>query len=481
MISLDSRGASDAGRSGASRVAHVSDSFGDAFGVTRIAACLLALILVWAPLPFGSVTRQAEFWLQVALSLVLLLVGVAGDASSARPVLVPALAVGGIVALGLAQAAAWPQGLATFLSSEHAALTTSAGDLLGNQGPRVPLSVAPSASLTAALSWATAAVTLLLAAAVGPDVRNRRLIAGGIVAGALFQLIYGTQHWFSRARDIWGVRINSNPERLHGTFVNSNHFAVYLGLAMAVAFAWLWRALRLAHMESRPERRLLLVAPPALVWLALFAGLAFSQSRSGLIAALGGVAFQGLFIAVERRRWRLAPIGIACALVALAVVAAVGMREGLSRAFGTSIFDVSGHARIKAWVAGADLWQRFPWLGTGLGTFRDSFALVQPSAVPGTWDHAHNDLVEMLVTVGIVGTALLAVGLAALTRRLFAVLREAARGEDRAAALAALGALVTAAIHGLFDFGITMPAIAVTLAAICGAAAAPALGPRLAR
>ena len=169
------------------------------------------------------------------------------------------------------------------------------------------------------------------------------------------------------------------------------------------------------------------------------------------------------------------------AVLALAVVAGIGMRQGLSRALNTSAFDGSWNARLQAWGAAFDLWQRFPLLGTGLGTFRDAFPLTQPASVQGTWDHAHNDLLELLATGGLVGTLLVVIGITALLLRLSAVLRLTARSEDRAAPLAALGALVTCAIHGLFDFGITMPAIAFTLAVVCGAGAAPPLGPQAAK
>jgi O-antigen ligase len=122
---------------------------------------------------------------------------------------------------------------------------------------------------------------------------------------------------------------------------------------------------------------------------------------------------------------------------------------------------------------GADLalWRRFPVTGSGLGTFRDAFPLVQPPDLRGTWWHPHSDLLEVLVTAGVVGVALAAGGLWGLTARLATVLREGGRSEDRAAALAAFGILVSVALHESFDFGLSMPGNAVTLAVLLGAAA----------
>ena len=61
-------------------------------------------------------------------------------------------------------------------------------------------------------------------------------------------------------------------------------------------------------------------------------------------------------------------------------------------------------------------------------------------------------------------------GLVAAVRRLFQVLGGDNRGEDRAAALAGYGALAAAAVHSALDFGLTIPANALGLAVLVGAA-----------
>ena len=77
---------------------------------------------------------------------------------------------------------------------------------------------------------------------------------------------------------------------------------------------------------------------------------------------------------------------------------------------------------------------------------------MQPETLRGTWWHPHGDLLEVLVTAGLAGLALLAAGLFGVVRRLAAVLRDGSRSEDRGAALAARGALVSLAIHENLDF-----------------------------
>ena len=436
-------------------------------------ALLLALILLWAPLPFGGVTPWASALLAALCFGALALAAVAAESLQAlRPAALPAAALAGMALLGLLQAAPLPAGLVAALSPEHAALERQAA-ALGAPASSAParLTLAVSSTRRAALGWAAAAAAFLAAAVAGRLRGLRRCLAGALLAGALFQVFFGARDWFARARTLWGVDLPS-AVRLRGTFVNPNHLAVYLEMALPIAFAWSWWAARRARDEPRVELRIALAAPPAMLWLTLFAGLSFTGSRAGLLAAAAAVSAQGVLAAGERRRWWLAPLGAAVALAGVAAVAAIGWREGLGRLLATSATDVSWGARLREYGAALDLWRRFPATGTGLGTFRDAFPLVQPADLQGTWWHPHGDPLEVLVTGGLAGAALLAAGLWGVIARLAAVLRDGGRSEDRAAALAALGVLVSLAVHEGMDFGLSMPGNAVTLAVLLGAAGA---------
>jgi O-antigen ligase len=277
----------------------------------------------------------------------------------------------------------------------------------------------------------------------------------------------------TRDTTIWQVDVGSAARRLRGTFVNPNHFALALELALAVSFALLWWGIRRARREVSPERRLALVALPALLWVTLFSGLVFSGSRAGLAGAIVATAVQGLVLAASRRRWRFAPLGLGLAAAGILLAIAIGARQEQARALSASAQDVSLHARLEAWKATLDLWLLFPVSGAGLGAFADAFPLVQPATLDGHWSHAHNDALEILALTGPPGVVLGALAVFAVARGLVRRLRaEGQRSESRAAVLAGLGALVAAGVHEMFDFGLTLPANAVTLAVICGAALA---------
>jgi len=439
---------------------------------TLLLGVLLALALVWAPLPFGSVTPWADSLLRIVSGCALALAAASLPAAvRLRRALLPAALLVSVGLFGVVQALPLPAGVVGLVAPEHAALQRGAADLLRAESPLpARLSLSPQASLSAAVGWLALAGAFLAAAVAGHGRRERRLCLTAIVATGLFEVFFGARDWFSRSLTLWGVDLHASATRLRGTFVNPNHAALYLEIALAVVFAWGWWALRRAMATSQLERRVFLLAPAAIVWLLLFAGLAFTGSRAGLLAAIVAVSIQGLLMVRLRRRWWLAPLGAVVALLGLLVVAALGRQEGLGRLLQTTADDSSFDSRLREYRAVVDLWGHFPLTGSGLGTFRDAFPLVQGGGLPNTYWHPHSTLLEVPATTGLVGVALLTAALWLVVRRLLFGLKWGARSEDRASALAALGALISVGVHEAFDFGLTMPGTAFTFAVLVGSA-----------
>ena len=443
-------------------------------------AAALLLLVAWAPLPFGSVTPRAAAFLQAAALVAAAMALAVSRRELSRGAARAALALAAVAAFGLLQSIAWPAGLVALVSPGHARLARETAELVGAPPPaRIALSLAPGASVSAAADWLLPAAGLVAAALLGRSRRARRAFGVALGASALFQVIFGAQRWMARSTAIWGVEVGNDPGRLRGTFVNPNHLATYLAIAVAAAFALLWWSFRRLPPGASAERRLGQLGPPALLWLALFAGLAFTRSRAGLLAALAGCLVQLASVARGPGR-RAALVAGAVALAgAIGFVATTGAEAGFGRLLGLSSSDVvSAGGRGEAMRATAELVASFPVSGAGLGTFRAAFPLVHPPGKEGTWWHAHSDLLELAATVGIVGLALVAFAAVALVRELARAWRDGERGEDRAAALAAIGALVAVAAQETLEFGLTMPANAFTLAVVCGAACAV---PRLKR
>jgi hypothetical protein len=424
-------------------------------------------------MPYASVTYDARAGLQTGCALALLLAAASRrEGPLGRGGRAPAVALLLVGAWGAAQSLELPAAVVRVLSPRAAALRETAAALLSHPAPRrMPLSLAPDLSLRNALWWVALAAALFTAAVVGRRRLSRRVLGLALLLAATFEVLYGSRRWSTDASSIWGRTVPGGSGRLRGTYINPDHLALLLELALVVAFAWLWWSVRRARGEMALERRLLLVGPALTVWLGLFATVAFTGSRAGLLAALGATVAQGAAAALRKRRWRLAPAGLGLGLLGIGAVAAIGLQQGLGRWLSTSPYELTWNSRREAYAATWEIWRRFPWTGTGMASFRDAFPLVQPSSIPGGWWHAHNDWLESIATLGAPGALLLLWGLLASMQRFFLVLAGDNRSEDRAAALAGYGALVAAAIHSMLDFGLTIPANALSLAIVVGAAA----------
>jgi hypothetical protein len=444
-----------------------------------LASALLAALIAWAPLPFGSVTSGFAALLQVATFLLaaaapwLALDDTASRRGAARPAAWAAAAIAAVALLGLLQSAALPAALVATLSPERFRLGLESAAVAGAPPPTaMTLSLAPDASRAAALDWLLAAAALWVGARLGALRRTRRVLAVAILGSAVFQVLFGARQWLVGSSAIWGVETPLQALRLRGTFVNPNHLALYLEMALAVAVAAGWWCARRAAGEASAERRLLLLGVPLLTGLTLAAGLAFTGSRSGLLAGAAACALEvGLLARGRRRAWVLAG-GAAAAAAAVALVAWTGFEAGFGRLLATSAPDASGGARLAASARTFELFTRFPVCGVGLGAFLAAFPLVQGSGLEGTWRHAHDDWMELAATTGLAGTLLFAAALAVGLAGLLRAGRRAARSEDRASVVAAAGALAAVALHSLTDFGLTLPANALTLAVVAGAALA---------
>lgn len=443
--------------------------------VATLGMACLSLVVCAGPLPFGGVMIRDR-------TLLGLLVCVAAVAaffvetsmervdSTRRPSVLPGWMLAAIGGLGLAQSLPLPQGLVGLLSPRLLDIWEASGGGLADPAEWLPLSIAPGVSRTVALHWLVVGLGFWAASSLGRERRMRRFLAFSLLAVAVFEVIYGGGRMVAASQSIWGVEVPGDPSRLRGTYVNSDHLATLLLIALAVAYGWLWWGLRRSFGPRGFEQRLVALMLPGLAVVVLFAGLAFTGSRAGLLAAVFALLGMAGLLALHYGRWQVGALGVAVTFLSVAGVALFGWRQGFARLLGTSAYEVTWNARLEVYRSALELWEYSPWVGTGLGTFRQAFPLVQPATVDGLWIHAHSDVLELVVTTGLLGWPLLALGLTVVGRRLWRVLHRGERFEDRAAALVAAGASMAIGLHAVVDFGLTLPANSLVLVLVVGAA-----------
>lgn len=261
-----------------------------------------------------------------------------------------------------------------------------------------------------------------------------------------------------------------------GTYVNKNHYAALMAMALPMAVAvWFINAMpqhRNHSGNNRPhhgvtDRKLAKRIALSVLVLFMLVALLFSLSRGGIGSGLFAFALASIALV-----WKAAtmPARIAFAFVglaALALAAYIGLTPVLERLAPDQLsLGFEGRAQIAAASFRAAL--DFLPLGSGLGTYADVFRRYQIEGLPGFIDHAHNDYAELFLELGVAGIAIMALlGAAYLMRwaQLLPVWRQHALGYLQVAAGIGMLAML---VHAWADFNFHIPANAIYFSFLAG-------------
>ncbi len=294
----------------------------------------------------------------------------------------------------------------------------------------------------------------------------RRLAIVAVANGALLSLFALVQ--FFSSPPTWVYWTYPSMGSVFGPFICRNHFPFYINMCIGLGLGLLW---------SRRSSRLLHDPVSLQICLALalmLSSVAFSLSRGGFLALVGGFGLCVL-VKIKQSSQYLRP---GAALLTLALVVGVlgwfGIAQIQARLStlwgGSSILE----SRMPLWVQSLSIIKDFPLWGSGYGTYQFVNPLypVEVKLADQTFEHVHNDYLEMLVEGGIIGFLLnlLAIGLVfRLSFRALAVHKGHGAG---GLALGALFGFTTVVIQSFVDFGIHIPAITL-LAAVLAAQLCP--------
>jgi O-antigen ligase len=295
-----------------------------------------------------------------------------------------------------------------------------------------------------------------------------------VANGALLALLAILQKVTEATKVFWFIQ--AKAAYFHGPFFYKNHAGAYFNLLVVLALglaAWHYvRGLR------RLER-----STPAPVYVFVAVLLATASVMSGSRAAmilLAGYAVAAITVVLIWRGRTEAPSNhpAVSALLGLAVAGFIGLAaitlnvaspiEQLNRLFTEQGQAESVVGRVMARDATFDLFRDEPLTGWGAGSFRHAFPIHQQNyprifSAYGkvfNWDHAHNDYLQALAELGVIGFTLLIATPLWLASRL---LRLGALAHP-AFLLTALGLALPLA-HAWVDFPLYNLAILTTFAA----------------
>ena len=234
-----------------------------------------------------------------------------------------------------------------------------------------------------------------------------RVLLVAMVTTATVVSLYGIlQHTSLDPVSNWNIPWYVGTERAFSTIGNPLHLAAYLTLAIGATLALYFRT------TSRWERALwlLVLALITACWL-------YTYARGAMLGV--GFAVPALLWLSYRRMRTVRPLLLPAAVLVLAIAVAsqvggTGASERVTKTSGDSA--LSAVLRLYIWRDAVPVMMERPLLGHGPDNFAEPFerhegkdleaALFNPSTgEPDTVDKAHNELLQVATTTGLLGLA----------------------------------------------------------------------------
>jgi O-antigen ligase len=330
---------------------------------------------------------------------------------------------------------------------------------------RHALSIDPSATTVALVAASTLAVFLLGLTRSLTRSDTVQLARGLTVLGVVLAILGIVQKDLWNGKIYWFWTPNETGDSF-GPFVNHNHFAGWMLMAIPLSVGYLCgRVARgMSRMKAGFRERVLWFASveaseTILVGfgvLLMSISLTLTLSRSGILGLLGALILAGLFVAWRQRSRSRVILLAYLAFVALGAVGWAGIDRFVGRFSPHSIVGLGGRRGI--W---ADTWQvakRFPLVGTGLNTFSTAMVLFQTTDRHLHYAQAHSDYLQLLAEGGML--VCVPVGLVALACALTARRRLRHLSADTIDYWIRIGAVtgvVAILLQEAADFSLQMP------------------------
>jgi len=290
----------------------------------------------------------------------------------------------------------------------------------------------------------------------------------GLTATDLHPKIYG----------FWQPQFESTP---FGPFVNPNHFAGWMVMALPLTVAALIDAIVQAIESDPPERGrpfAFLSGPHggASVMLGFTAilmalSLVMTKSRSALAAFAVGMLLSGWTV------WRRQSSGAARAGIVAAVIVLLAGTIGwagldtLMSKFTDGQSSKSFAMRREAWSDTVEIIRRFPIAGSGFNTYGTAMMVYQSRNKGLHFQEAHNEYLQLAAEGGVLLAVPILAAIGLFVRDVRRRFREAPKvGSTYTLRVGAAVGLVCIAMQSLLEFSLQMPGNAVLFALLAAIA-----------
>ena len=290
-----------------------------------------------------------------------------------------------------------------------------------------------------------------------------------LIAMGVFEAFYGLFELYSKSPRILFYKKVYGIDSVSGTFVNRNHFSGYLEMIIPLAVGLIiaridffsftglpWREKILRFSESGLAKNLLVFCGTVLMGIAIV----FSKSRSGVfILFFTFILFIGLTtlffdIYSFRKKWVKNYLKVAILLIIF--ISLYSGIDAMLQRFSLDKLLQDGRPRFWAWTMRT--FSDYPLFGTGLGTFGALYPVIEGETGPLGLFHAHNDYLEYLSELGLIGFGLLFGLIFYLATASFLTWSVRRHPEVKGLALGGIVSLISMFIHSFTDFNLHIPA-----------------------
>jgi len=337
---------------------------------------------------------------------------------------------------------------------------TKGFELLGGEMPYLPIAINPSAVLPSLLAVLPALAVFLLVACIASDA-ERRLAFWSVPVLGVLSLVLGFGQVILDVDYLQFYKISS-PESEIGIFSNINHQATLTAISLCFVFVYLG----LSYSAQRSSRDSLLFRNYILIaFTFIFTGglLIYGSGAGYLFIPMVAVGTVCIFMASYRYKLKVV-LGILLLIILFSVLGFWGLGGTKENIFESSL--IPSTSRSVMFSTGWDIITHSWPVGTGLGTHPSIYPSYEKIKevthiyVP----HLHNDYLELVLEMGIIGLIIIIVALGSVLHRAKSLFQFKPQGFEYSAS-ALLGLLVILA-HSAVDYPLRTISI-TAISALC--------------
>ena len=310
----------------------------------------------------------------------------------------------------------------------------------------------------ALLRLVTYLAVFYLAFDVTASMKATRQLIGLITGVAVVLCFIGLVKYFhSPMPEFWSYIPKGQEEFFLSTYLNHNHIAGFLAMALALALGMM--------LSNRLSS--------GLAWLAcsllFLVCVVLTMSRGGWIAIGASVIVIVASVSLKSKTKNFKVIAVGFILVAVVGLALLGSSPAIQRFKSLEDHNDSSRVnRVAIWTASLELVKKHPIFGTGLGTFPYSFTTVRPPGATLRYNEAHNDYLQIVMELGVPALIPLLWWLYLFFKVGLTNIRKSNTSLGTALSVGSFGGALAILIHSAVDFNIQLTANGVLFFSLLG-------------